>query len=161
MMVGGGGAGAPKSLGKASYVTFFNGLGESAFLLGESPFGFGFGLGGGLVFCFGSWTRFGSGIRRRPAGGHADEFNGSAPFHDVTECLGEDVSALSFSAGVGDPEDSPFPQVVQPRDVDPMGSSQVSHGRVLAGLDDLIGALVVLDEVEDNVAFEDRLPQVE
>ena len=42
-----------------------------------------------------------------------------------------------------------------------MGAGEVSHGRVLSSFDDLVSALVVLDEVEHDVSFEDRFPQVE
>ena len=36
----------------------------------------------------------------------------------------------------------------------------MSHGRVLTSFDNLVGALVVLDEVEHDVSFEDGFPQV-
>ena len=42
-----------------------------------------------------------------------------------------------------------------------MNTGQVSHGRVLTSLDDLVGALVVLNEVEHDVSLKVRFPQFE
>ena len=45
--------------------------------------------------------------------------------------------------------------------MNPVSTGEVPHGRVLTSLDDMVGALVILDEVEHNVSLEDGLPQVE
>ncbi len=118
LMLRGGGAGAPRSLREASDVFLLDCLGKLGYLLCHSSFGFGFGLGRGLTLLVGPRARFRSGIRRGPASGHANELYGSLPCGNVAERLSEDVCTLSFSAGVGDPEDLPFPQVVQQRHVD-------------------------------------------
>ena len=68
----------------------------------------------------------GVGFGRGPASGHAKELYGSSPFDNVAERLSEDVCTLGFCAGIGDPEDLPFPQVVQPGHVDARCTGQVS-----------------------------------
>ena len=157
----GGGAGAPQGFGETMNVSPVDGLGGFPFLLHKASLGFGFGLGRGLVVLLGSGTRFGCWPGRSPNRCHANELNGSLPFDDVTERLCEDVCTLGFGSGIGYPKDLSFLEIVQPRDVDSVSAGQVSHGRVLASLDDLVGALVVLDEVEHDVPFKDGLPQVE
>ena len=88
-----------------------------------------------------------------------DQTTRVSPFVLVSEGLGEDISGHIFRGFVPEFEVLADKSFVEPRDVDAVGATEMSHGRVAPSFADLNASLVVLVEHNSDVASEKYLPE--